>query len=193
MQDDRRTNGYAVLFIFAALMGILGQTVVPWLSDQLSSPHLEFRFLVSNIDIYPFVVVALVTFKNTEPKKAFCRVLAFFSGLCLGYYGYTAALATIRAFESGNARYLANVLSSTKDALEYMVVALSAGAWGFAMQKNAHRRLLYRAMLVPFILIAVASIYSNLVHNPPQILMATVDVLCLAGIFLCSSHRAKPR
>ena len=130
MQCGRRTNGYVALFVFAALVGLLGQTVVPWLSDQLNSPHLGFRFLVSDIDIYPFVVVALITFRNTEPKRAFWRVLVFFSGLCLGYYGYTAALAAYSALESGSAGYLANVLSSAKDALEYMAVALCAGAWG---------------------------------------------------------------
>ena len=142
MQCGRRTNGYVALFVFAALVGLLGQTVVPWLSDQLNSPHLGFRFLVSDIDIYPFVVVALITFGNTEPKRAFWRVLVFFSGLCLGYYGYTAALAAYSALESGSAGYLANVLSSAKDALEYMAVALCAGAWGFAMQRSARRRLL---------------------------------------------------
>ena len=78
MQCGRRTNGYVALFVFAALVGLLGQTVVPWLSDQLNSPHLGFRFLVSDIDIYPFVVVALITFGNTEPKRAFWRVLVFF-------------------------------------------------------------------------------------------------------------------
>ena len=47
-------------------------------------PYLGIRFLVSNIDIYLLIVTALVTFRNTVPKRAFCRVLAFFSGLCLG-------------------------------------------------------------------------------------------------------------
>ena len=171
-------------------MGLLGQTVVPWLSDQLNSPHLGFRFLVSDIDIYPFVVVALITFGNTEPKRAFWRVLVFFSGLCLGYYGYTASLAAYSALESGSAGYLANVLSSAKDALEYMAVALCAGAWGFVMQKNARRRLLYAAMLVPFIVITMACTYSNLVTEPPQLLMAAVDILCLAGIFQCLPRKA---
>jgi len=68
MQCGRRTNGHVALFVFAALVGLLDQMVVPWLSDQLNSPHLGFRFLVSDIDIYPFVVVALITFRNTEPK-----------------------------------------------------------------------------------------------------------------------------
>ena len=190
MQCGRRTNGYVALFVFAALVGLLGQTVVPWLSDQLNSPHLGFRFLVSDIDIYPSVVVALITFGNTEPKRAFWRVLVFFSGLCLGYYGYTAALAAYSALESGSAGYLANVLSSAKDALEYMAVALCAGAWGFAMQRSARRRLLYAAMLVPFIVITMACTYSNLVAEPPQILMAAVDILCLAGIFLCLPRKA---
>lgn len=86
MQCGRRTNGYVALFVFAALVGLLGQTVVPWLSDHLNSPpYLGIRFLVSNIDIYLLIVTALVTFRNTVPKRAFCRVLAFFSGLCLGY------------------------------------------------------------------------------------------------------------
>lgn len=85
MQCGRRTNGYVALFVFAALVGLLGQTVVPWLSDHLNPPYLGFRFLVSNIDIYLLIVTALVTFRNTVPKRAFCRVLAFFSGLCLGY------------------------------------------------------------------------------------------------------------
>ena len=74
-----------------------------------------------------------------------------------------------------------------------MAVALCAGAWGFAMQRSARRRLLYAAMLVPFIVIAVACTYSNLVAEPPQLLMAAVDVLCLAGILLCSSRRAALR
>lgn len=68
MQCGRRTNGHVALFVFAALVGLLGQMVVPWLSDHLNSPHLGFRFPVSDIDIYPFVVVALITFRNTEPK-----------------------------------------------------------------------------------------------------------------------------
>ena len=105
-------------------------------------------------------------------------------------HGYTAALAAYSALESGSAGYLANVLSSAKDALEYMAVALCAGAWGFAMQRSARRRLLYAAMLVPFIVITMACTYSNLVAEPPQILMAAVDILCLAGIFLCLPRKA---
>ena len=85
MQRSRHVNEYAALSLFAALTGLLGQTLIPWLSGQLNSRYLEFRFVVSNIDVYPFAVVALITFKNAEPKKALFRILAFFSGLCLGY------------------------------------------------------------------------------------------------------------
>ena len=189
MQRSRHVNEYAALSLFAALTGLLGQTLIPWLSGQLNSRYLEFRFVVSNIDAYPFAVVALITFKNAEPKKALFRILAFFSGLCPGYYGYTAALAACSALGSGNAGYLANVLSDAQDAFEYMVIALCVGAWGFAMQKVARRRFMYRAMLAPFILITAWSIYSNLACNPPQILMFALDVLCMAGIFMCSSRK----
>ena len=80
MQRSRRMNEYAALFLFSALMGLLGQTFIPWLSGQLNSRYLDFWFVVSNIDVYPFAVVALITFKNAEPKKALFRILAFFSG-----------------------------------------------------------------------------------------------------------------
>ena len=71
-----------------------------------------------------------------------------------------------------------------------MVIALCAGAWGFVMQRVARRHFLYRAMLAPFILITAWSIYANLACNPPQILMSALDVLCMAGIFMCSSRKA---
>ncbi len=48
-------------------------------------------------------------------------------------------------------------------------------------------------MLVPFILISMAPMYSNLVHNPPQTLITAVDILCLAGIFLCSFEKSDAR
>lgn len=75
MQCGRRTNGYVALFVFAALVGLLGQTVVPWLSDQLNSPHLGFRFLVSNIDIYPFVVVGTAITHPTSVTSWFKAAL----------------------------------------------------------------------------------------------------------------------
>lgn len=178
----KQKNEYFLIFIISTVMGILGQTLIPYLSTQL---NLGLRFLVSNIDIYPFIIVLLISFKSPKPKKAFWRILIYFVGLCLGYYGYTSVVAVYNAFVSGNVNYLSNILFDLKDSLEYIFIALLASTWGFIMLKYKARRCLYNLMMLPFILINIYIFYTNLVCNPPQVSMIIVDILCLIGIIVC--------
>ncbi len=182
-------NEYLPIFIISALMGILGQTIIPWLSAKLNLPHFEFRFLISNIDIYPFVIVLLISLKNPEPKKVFWRILIYFIGLCLGYYGYTSVIAIYNALASGNINYLTNILSDLNDSLGYLIIAVLAGIWGFVMIKYKNKKNLYCFMLLPFILVSIYTIYSNVVRSPYNIFMIAVDVLSLAGIIICSFNK----
>ena len=179
-------NDYFLIFIISTVMGILGQTIIPWLSTKLNLYYFEFRFLISNIDIYPFIIVLLISLKNTDPKKAFGRILIYFTGLCLGYYGYTSVVAVYNAFTSGNANYLLNILFDLKDSLAYIFIGVLAGIWGFIMLKYKSKKYLYDLMMLPFILINIYIIYSNFICNPPQILMIIVDILGLVGIIMCS-------
>ena len=178
-------NEYFLIFIISTVTGVLGQTIVPWLSNELNLYYFKFEFLISNIDIYPFIVVLLISLKNTDPKKAFGRILIYFTGLCLGYYGYTSVIDGYNAFISGNANYLLNILFDLKDSLEYLFIAALAGVWGFIMVKYKSKKYLYDVMILPFILINIYVIYSNFICNPPQILMIIVDILGLAGIIIC--------
>lgn len=179
-------NEYFQIFIISTVMGIVGQTILPWLSIKLNLYYFNFRFFISNIDIYPFIVILLINFKNTKHKKAFWRILIYFTGLCLGYYGYTSAIAVYNAFSSRNANYLLNILFDLKDSLEYIFVGVLAGLWGFFMLKYKYRKRLYGLLVLPFILINIYILYANFTCNPPQIFMIIVDILCLVGIIMCS-------
>ena len=159
--------------------------MIPWLSCKLNLYYFEFRFLISNIDIYPFIVVLLIHLKNTNPKKAFFRIWIYFTGLCLGYYGYTSVVSVYNAFTSGNVNYLLNILFDLKDSLEYIVIGILAGIWGFIMLKYRSKKYVYSFMMLPFILVNVCVIYSDFTCNPPQIFMIIVDILCLVGIIMC--------
>lgn len=188
---EHQKNEYFLIFVISTVMGVLGQTMIPWLSAKLNLYYFEFRFLISNIDIYPFIVVLLISFKNSEPKKAFWRILIYFIGLCVGYYGYISAVSVYNAFTSGNANYLLNILSALKDSVEYILIAVLAGLWGFIMLKYKSKKYLYGFMLLPFILISVYIAYTNFVCKPPQIFMIIVDILGLVGIIRCSFN-SKP-
>lgn len=59
------------------------------------------------------------------------------------------------------------------------------------MQRSARRRLLYAAMLVPFIVITMACTYSNLVAEPPQLLMPPWTSSAWRGSS-CVCHARRP-
>ncbi len=185
----KQKNEYLLIFIVAAVMGVVGQTVLPWLSSQLNPYYFEFRFLISNVDIYPFIIVLLIGFKNTEPKRAFRRVCIYFVGLCLGYYGCTSSMAVYNAVVSGNANYLFNVVSDLKDAFGYIFIGVLAGIWGYSMLKFKSKKYVYELMLLPFIGLSACIAYSNFACEPPQIFMIIVDVLCLTGIIAFSLRK----
>ena len=42
-------------------MGVIGQTILPWWSTKLNLYYFDFRFFISNIDIYPFIRYLLGT------------------------------------------------------------------------------------------------------------------------------------
>ena len=42
-------------------MGVIGQTILPWWSTKLNLYYFDFRFFISNIDIYPFIKYLLGT------------------------------------------------------------------------------------------------------------------------------------
>ena len=177
---------YWLIFLIAFLMGILGQTIIPWLSLKLNISWFNFRFLISNIDIYPFIVMLLITYKNTNQKKVFIRIFIYFLGLCLGYYGYTSATHVYHAIEQSNTAYLLNILSDLNDIFGYLVIGNLAGIWGYLMLKYKNKKYIYYLMPLPFVLLAMYVVYSNVVHNPTNIFMIIVDVLGLIGTILLS-------
>lgn len=177
---------YRLIFSIAFLMGILGQTIIPWLSIKLNLSWFNFRFLISNIDIYPFIVVLLITYKNTNPKKAFMRTIIYFLGLCLGYYGYTSTTHVYHAIEQSNTTYLSNILFDLNDVFGYLVIGSLAGIWGYLILKYKNKKYIYYLMPLPFVLLAMYVVYSNVVHNPTNIFMIIVDVLGLIGTILLS-------
>ena len=182
-------NEYLRILIIAIMMGVLGQTLIPWISTQLNLYYFNFRFLISNIDIYPFIVVLLIRFKNPEPKKVFWRILIYFIGLCLGYYGYTSMISFYQAFAYKNLVYLSNILLDLVDLLEYSFIGMLAGIWGYIIVKQKDNSYLYHLMLLPFILISIYDLYSNLICTPPQLFMIIVDILGLIGILICSLNK----
>ena len=188
-KEIKLKNEYLAIFIISIVMGVLGQTIIPWLSTKLNLYYFEFRFLISNIDIYPFIIVLLISFKNNEPKKAFWRILIYFTGLCLGYYGYTSVIAIYNAFTSRNINYLLNILFDLNDLLGYLIIAVFVGIWGFIMLKYKNKKYLYNLMLLPFILISIYTIYSNFTCSPLKIFMIIIDILCLVGIIICSFNK----
>ena len=167
-------------------MGVLGQTIIPWLSIKLNLSWFDFRFLISNIDIYPFIVILLITYKNKNPKKAFIRIFIYFLGLCLGYYGYTSTIHIYNAIAQSNVAYLSNILSDLNDVLGYLIIGSLAGIWGYLMLKYTDKKHIYYLMSLPFILLAIYALYSNVVHNPSNIFMIIVDILSLTGTILLS-------
>ena len=182
-------NEYWLLLIIAIMMGGLGQTLIPWIATQLNLYYFNFRFLISNLDIYPFIVVFLISFKNPEPKKVFWRIFIYFIGLCLGYYGYTSIISFYQAFAYKDLIYLSNIILDLADLLGYSFIGVLAGIWGYVMVKHKDKQYLYHVMLLPIILISIYDLYSNFTCNPPQLFMMIVDILGLIGIIICSLNK----
>lgn len=188
-KDVPLKNEYLLILIIATMMGVLGQTLIPWIATQLNLYYFNFRFLISNIDIYPFIVVFLISSKNPEPKKVFWRILIYFIGLCLGYYGYTSIISFYQAFAYKDLIYLSNIILDLADLLEYSFIGVLAGIWGYIMVKHKDKQYLYHLMLLPFILISIYDLYSNFICNPPQLFMIIVDILGLIEIVICSLNK----
>lgn len=183
-------NEYLLVFFIAFITGILGQTIIPWLSMKLNLYWFDFRFLISNIDIYPLIVVLLIGFNNTIPKRAFWRIFIYFLGLCLGYYGYTSSIHIYNAIEYKNINYLSNVLSDINDVTGYLIIGTLAGVWCYIMLKYKVKKHLYFLLFLPFILLSAYILYSNLIHNPSNVFMIVVDISTLIGIILSSFNKS---
>ena len=193
MEDHKSIKEYLIIFIVAIGMGVIGQTIIPELSTKLNLYYFDFRFLISNIDIYPFIIVFLISFKKPEPKKAFWRIFIYFIGLCIRYYGYTSIINFYNAFAYKNVNYISNIILNLKDLFEYLFIGLFASIWGYIMLKYKNKKYLYYLMLLPFVLISIYIIYSNFTCNPPNLFMIIVDIFSLIGIIICSLNKKYPK
>lgn len=179
-------NELLVIFIISILTGLLGQTLIPTLSSYVSYKSLKFDCLISNIDIYTFVIVFLICYKNPEPKQCFKRIVIYFVGLCLGYYGFTSGIAIYDCFVSNRIEYLINILADIQDSVVYIVISIFAGSWGYIMTKYQNKKKLFYIMTLPFILVSMYYFYENIFECiQMHIVMGIVDVICIIGIIIC--------
>lgn len=173
------------IFVIAFIIGILGQTLIPLLSSKITIEYLKFDVLISNIDIYSFIIVFFICYKNPQPKQCFYRIFVFFVGLCLGYYGYTSCVDMYKAI-TVRPEYLTNILSDFVDSLEYIIISIFAGVWGYIMIKYQSNKTVFFGMALPFIIVNIISFYENIfVCNPMKLFMGITDILLIIAILIC--------
>lgn len=174
-------------FIIGFLMGLIGQTLVPLIFKSTESTIWDMTGLISNIDIYPFIIVFMIYHKNKSPKLIFKTILLYFVGLCVGYYLWTTFLGLYNTIESNHAdAFYYALFEDFFDGLLYCVIGFFAALWGLAMGKlrQKNRLVPYYIMTVPLILVELGMIASCMVCVVPQIMAAFVDLLCLTGIIM---------
>lgn len=176
-----------VPFFIGALTGLVGQTLIPMASEPLDDTPWAFGGLVSDIGIYPFLIVFMIYRRDKSPQIVFKRIFLFFVGLCVGYYLWTTFLGLRHAIESGHKEAFGSVfLSDLFDGAVYGTIGFFAALWGAAMVrlKGNKRMAAYYVMTVPFIIVEVFYLCFSLMCVVPQIMMALVELLCLAAIIV---------
>lgn len=176
-----------VPFFIGAIMGLIGQTLVPMLFKPMEDTYWDMSVLISNMDIYPFLIVFMIYKGDKSPKIVFKRIFLYFLGLCVGYYMWTTILGLQNAVESGHSdAFYYTFISDLADGLVYSVVGFFAALWGCVMArlKGKGRMAAYYVMTVPFIIVEVLCADFSLACEPPRVMMALVDVICLAGIMV---------
>lgn len=131
----------------------------------------------------------LICNKKPTPFQCAKRIVVFFAGLCIGYYGYTSAIDIYHTIVQNKSAYAFNVFYDLKDLLVWVIVSIFAGVWGFIMIKKQDKKSLFCIMVVPFIMVNLYCIYFNLTCEPMNIFMSIVDVLAIIGIVLCVTKK----
>ncbi|MGN0594478.1 MAG: hypothetical protein ACI4I6_04920 [Hominimerdicola sp.] len=167
----------AFLGITAQLLGKLNGTV---LGDKWG-----LSGLLSNLDIWPLIILLVLYRAKPTPKQMFRDLLFLFIGLDVAYYAYTSIQSSIQFYEAGHLEYLGvNLFEDFVDCLIYTIIGFAAGIWGYFMTKfrNAGRKLKYYAMVCPFFIVQIYLLISNLVYI--KLLLGTfiLDMLCLMVI-----------
>lgn len=174
-------------FIIGAVMGLLGQTLIPTAFRATEDTIWYMRGLVSDMDIYPLVIVFMICHKAESPRAIFTRIFLFFVGLCVGYYLWTTFLGLCSAIETGYKENFFSVFyADLLDGAVYSVLGFFAALWGYAMGKLKckGRMAAYYVMTVPFIIVEVIWVVFSMSCVVPQVMMALIDLLCLAGIIV---------
>lgn len=178
-------------FLISLITGFVGQTLIPLLASSFCFTHWDFSGLISNIDIYPLAIVIMICMSNQGSKHVLFRIVTYFVGLCLGYYGWTSGLDIYHSIVQNNSSYLYNILSDILDTVMWIIIALLAGVWGYFTIKFESNKVLFYILITPFAIVELLSAYNNLTTVYVNIIMAIIDLFCLIGIILVVRIRTK--
>lgn len=161
-----------------AAMGIAGQL----LGELSGSVPLCVSNLISDMTIWPLVIL-LIIHRDVDAKTMLRDLFLTFLGLDIGYYGYVAVKDTIEYAKFGGSLSSA-LFSDVPDLIVYTVLGTAAAAWGWLMVEllRKDRKLLYNAMVLPFIAVQMLFLAGDIISWEYRWSMALLGVVCLAVI-----------
>ncbi len=180
-----------ITFFSALITGFVGQTLIPMLSKGLKFSYWDFSIFVSDLDIYPLVIVLMICLANNGPKHVLLRILTYFVGLCVGYYGWECGLMIYGAVMHHDEHLLGSLLLCAGETAAYIIFGFLASIWGYFTSKFERKRVVFCLLISPFVIVELMMACFNLMKVDVNILMTAVDLLCMIGIFYVARKRIK--